>query len=84
MVDGKRLLDFINDKHTRMFQHYMFNSSEPLLDTDDKVWNLIVKYTKSFGIKPHNSNLTYNTYEDYLKDAQYPISRNDFKTLESI
>lgn len=84
MVDGKRLLNFINDKHTRMFKHTVFGSSETLLDTDDKVWNLIVKYTDSFGINSHNSDLTYNTYEDYLKDAQYPISRNDFKTLESI
>jgi hypothetical protein len=84
MVDGRRLLDFINDKHTRMLRHAISGSSGPLLDADDRIWSLIVKYAESFGTASHNRDLTYATYEDYLKDARYPISRNDFKALESI
>ena len=81
MVDGKYLVEYINERNEREFMGCLGTSKKPMIDVDEYITNLICSLTNVYG----NPNLRWKTYKDYCADVRgKPMSLADFQLLEKI
>lgn len=79
MVKGQNLVDYVNEKHTNDFKLCLGHGK--VIDPTGEKRDLILK----FGTSCTKSDLTFKTYEGYLKTViRHPITRKEFKILERI
>lgn len=82
MVDGKFLLEYINERNTRECMGCFGTLKKPIIDNDGSIMDLILSLRHSC-----DSNLRFNTYKDYcdsLYNGNKPMPLSDFQLLEKI